>query len=163
MTDQSEVLATLTPSLLRRGVAAGTQAILGLIVLLLAVRIEAGFFERGLIALLGLAALWQAERLWRATGHSLVLTRGALSDDTGRVIAALSDIERVDRGFFAFKPSNGFLIRLKHPAPRGWCPGLWWRFGRSVGVGGATNGRAAREMADLIAFVLQDRQAPPDG
>ena len=68
----------------------------------------------------------------------------------------MGNIASVDRGAFAFKPSNGFTVRLKSPAPRAWLPGLWWRLGRRVGVGGATPGKAARDMADVITILLKD-------
>ena len=50
----------------------------------------------------------------------------------------LKNIARVERGLFAFKPSNGFLILLNNPMSRAWHPGLWWRFGRRIGIGGVT-------------------------
>jgi hypothetical protein len=105
----------------------------------------------------GVASLWAAWAQWRATARGLVLTRAGLFDTKGAEIAALEDIEAADRGLFAFKPSNGFLLRLARPAPLGWAPGLWWRLGRRVGVGGATPGGETRAMADLISILLAER------
>jgi hypothetical protein len=106
----------------------------------------------------GLAALGAAWAQWRATTRGLVLTRAGLVDTEGTEIAALADIVAVDRSLFAFKPSNGFLLRLARPAPRGWAPGLWWRLGRNVGIGGATPGGETRAMADLISILLSERE-----
>ena len=104
-------------------------------------------------------ALALAHRSYQATARDLILTRRGLYDSTGEELARIDDIVSVDRGFFAFKPSNGFLLRRKTPGPRRWLPGLWWRMGTRVGVGGATNGKAAREMADLI-MLLQKGMLP---
>lgn len=105
----------------------------------------------------GAAVIWQGARLFRATSHGLILTRDGVFETSGTQLCALDQIASVDRGFFAFKPSNGFLIRLKEPLPRAWAPGLWWRMGRRVGVGGATSARQGKNMADMIAVLLSDR------
>lgn len=102
------------------------------------------------------AVFWVAWSLWRATAFRLVLTEEALIEEAldgtpGRVLCQLDDIAGVERGTFAFKPSNGFVVRLKTPAPRAWAPGLWWRFGKRVGVGGVTPSGQGKAMADVIA------------
>ena len=64
--------------------------------------------------------------------------------------------EAVDRGVFAFKPSNGFLVRTREKAGNVWAPGLWWRLGRRVGVGGMTASAEAKFMSEILsAMVLQ--------
>jgi hypothetical protein len=41
------------------------------------------------------------------------------------VLARIDEIASLDRGTFAFKPSNGFLLRLSRKGTRVWRPGLW--------------------------------------
>jgi hypothetical protein len=106
----------------------------------------------------GAAALWLADRLVRATAVHLELTRDALRDGRGRVLARVADIRAVHSGVFALKPSSGFTLRLEHPASVAWQPGLWWRLGRRLGVGGVTSGREARYMAEVIAAMLHERR-----
>jgi hypothetical protein len=106
---------------------------------------------------LGVAALALAAIVWRATSVGLVLTAEALRDGAGRLLTPVAAIEAVDRGAFAFKPSNGFGLRLAAPVPMGWAPGLWWRFGRKLGVGGITSGVEARHMAQTISALLAER------
>jgi len=105
----------------------------------------------------GALALALGWRFWRATAPALVLTPEGLGDTEGREIARLDDILAVERGMLAFKPSNGFLLRLARPGSRHWSPGLWWRLGRRVGVGGVTGAGETRAMADLIALRLAER------
>ncbi len=153
-----EPIATLTTSPTRR--IFGTFAQIGVGGMLLYVAaVYPPQHPVGLVFLIALGAvlIWQARRLWLSTGRALVLTRETLEDSSGAVLCRLDEIARVERGAFAFKPSNGFVVLLKEPAPRAWCPGLWWRFGKRVGVGGTTSGRASREMADMIAVMMTDR------
>ncbi len=156
--NEERILAELSVSKGRRYFGAGTQMALGLLLIYIAgVQPPQNVFALVALLFFGAVALWQGWVLWCSTGHKLVLTSQELRDTSGRRLARLDDIDGVDRGFFAFKPSNGFMIKLKESAPRAWAPGLWWRIGRRVGVGGTTSGRAAREMADLISVLLTDR------
>ncbi len=107
----------------------------------------------------GFALLWFSWKFWRATDTYLLLSGDGLFDSTGRHFCTLDQIDKVDRGFFAFRPSAGFLIKLKTPVQRGWAPGLWWTFGKSIGIGGATSRPAGKQMADIISVMITERGA----
>lgn len=111
-----------------------------------------------LLLAFGAGALWSAFRLWHATAQSLVLTTEELRSSDGTVLCRLDAIAGVDRGAFAFKPSNGFLLKLSAPSgPRRWAPGLWWRTGSRIGVGGVTPAAQGKVMAELISHQLAER------
>jgi hypothetical protein len=114
------------------------------------------------LLILGALTLVLSGRFWRATASAIELREDGLYDRDGRLICALSEIERLDRGMFAFKPSNGFLVRLRAPGARAWAPGLWWRLGRQVGVGGVTPGAQGKILADMLSAALADRHGPAD-
>jgi hypothetical protein len=63
----------------------------------------------------------------------------------------------VDGGVFAFKPAAGFLIHLKAPSTRVYAPGLWWRAGRRIAVGGVTGRAEGKAVSELINVMLADR------
>lgn len=158
-TPPGQPIAALRATGARRVVGAVVQAALGVILLWLSVTVEGGTIMRLFFVLLGGFVLWQTLALYRATGISIVLTEEGLFEDTGNVIARLDNIRKVDRSFFAVKPSNGFSIALVEPGPRAWRPGLWWRIGRRVGVGGTTSGKAARDLADVITVLKSEEGA----
>lgn len=105
------------------------------------------------LMLLGMAALilWLGERLRRATALAFVLGPEGLSDGAGRLLARWEDIVAVERGTFSARPANGFVLRMRARAPFGWAPGMWWRIGRRLGVGGVTARRETAAMAEVIA------------
>lgn len=105
---------------------------------------------------LGGLILWLSSKFWIASGRSISLTSEGLFDSNGHCLARLDEIEKIERGVFAFKPSNGFLLVLKDPKPRGWAPGLWWSFGRRVGVGGVTPAAQGKYMAEMLAMELTE-------
>lgn len=112
------------------------------------------------LVVLSAGILWAAVRMHHVTRAGLELTTTELRDTEGTVLAEVARMERVDRGTFAFKPSNGFLLRLDHRAPMAWKPGLYWRFGRRIGVGGILQAAQTKQMADAIAIMIAERQRP---
>ena len=150
-----DILAEVDPSGPRWWLGVGMLVMLGFLLVYVAFSSppENILWQVFLIAL-GLFALWFAQQLHAATARKLVLTEEALTDSDGRVLARVEDIVSVSRGMLAVKPSNGFMVKLKDPAPRAWQPGLWWRFGRRLAVGGVTPGGQARPMADIISVLI---------
>ena len=153
---------TVRVSAARRVFAVGALGVLGALLLLLAA--AAPPREPALLAVLlaaGIGAALLAMRLHAATARGLVLSGGTLREagPDGRLLARMEDVEAVDRGAFAFKPSSGFLLTLRRGSPGGgvWAPGLWWRVGRRIGVGGVMRGAEARTLAEAIALEVAAR------
>ena len=146
---------TLRASPMRRAFAVGVLAALGFLLLSMGITEPIGAIWRAaLVAGGGLACLCSVI-LWRSTGGVLVLSGDALRDGDGQVIASLAEMVRVDRGSFAFKPSNGFAVTLHRPAETRWVPGLWWRVGRRLGVGGVLPAAQARLMAERLMVLIE--------
>lgn len=154
---QDEILVTVGVSTLRRWM--GVLALLGFggVVLYVALATPPAPAWQAFLLVVGALALWLADRMRRATEHRLELTRSELRSSDGTRIAAIEDIEGLDRGTFAFKPSNGFLVRTRTSGGRLWRPGLWWRLGRRVGVGGVTSAPQTKAMAQVLEALLAER------
>ncbi|MCF6445124.1 hypothetical protein [Nereida sp. MMG025] len=152
------VIARVQASPGRRIFGCGAIVALGMLLVLLAfTQGETGFGYRIFLMGCGVMFLTLGSVMWRATQIVIELTEHELRDSTGVVLAPLDNINKVERGVFAFKPSNGFLVRLKDSAPRGWRPGLWWRAGKMIGVGGVTPSGEGKFMAEALAFLLAQR------
>ena len=162
-TDPHEILATANAAAGRRYLGMGMLALLGLLLIYIAVVQSPTLVWRLFLVLLGAACLWMADKMRRATATRIELTETELRDSDGTVIALIADLEGMDRGFFAFKPSNGFLLRTHAPAKSEWRPGLWWRVGRRIGVGGMTPASQTKFMSEIIAVVMAQRDVKRDG
>ena len=130
----------------------GMVVLVALAMMLLRAAVSQGIVGQTLMSAAAVAALALAWTMLRARGQTLHWQQAGLCDGNGRVIAAREQIIAVDRGALALKPSNGFTLRLRDPQPRQWSPGLWWRFGRRVGVGGLASPGVAKALADRIAL-----------
>ncbi|SEM96547.1 hypothetical protein SAMN05216227_100578 [Pseudorhodobacter antarcticus] len=160
--DDKTVLARLDASQPRRVIGAVAQVGLAAVLVSLAIsfpREQMGL--RIILLLLGGVMAYAAHATWRATEMGLTLTKDGLVDGHGRVLADLANVREVARGPFALKPSHGFSLLLFKAPGFAWVPGLWWRVGTRVGVGGVTASQPARFMAETIAGMVAARDAPP--
>lgn len=153
--NETNVQAQVAPSPGRRFLAVSMLVVLGTTMVYMTFTAPpVSVFWRLFLLVIGVAALFLADMLRRSTLLKIELTDEVLRDTSGRELCRLDNISAVERGAFAFKPSHGFLIRTKSPLPKAWAPGLWWRFGRKIGVGGVTPSGQAKFMAELIALRL---------
>ena len=111
---------------------------------------------RFILLLMAVVFLWQAQANLRFIGAALILKREGLFDDQGALICSLSNINQIDRGWISFKPSNGLLVRMHKPMALKWSPGLYWRFGKSLGIGGMVSPVLTKEMSDKLLLLMQE-------
>lgn len=157
---QDEILASLSASAPRRSIGIAMLALLGGVLIYVALTQPAdGIVWRILVLAAGLGVLMLGERMRRSTVVTLELTREVLRDSDGVVLARIEQIQGVERGIFAFKPSNGFVLTTREAGGRLWKPGLYWRMGRRVGVGGMTQAGQTKLMAEMIQMLLSERAA----
>lgn len=153
-----EVLTVTGASATRRILGIGVFAALGVLLIYIAFTAPpAGVALQAMLIALGVGALWVSERMRRATAVRLELTMQGLRDSDGVVLANTDQMVAIDRGAFAFKPSHGFTLKLAGRAPVAWQPGLYWRFGKRLGVGGVTPGAQTKVMADMIAAMIAEK------
>jgi hypothetical protein len=150
--DENGVFAIVQASGLRRVFGFGVLLALGGLVIYTALVRPPSAAWFVFMIVFGSAMLWLAEKMRRSTLSVIELTETEVRTSNGEVLARMDEILAVDRGAFAFKPSNGFTLKLNTKKPRAWAPGLWWRFGRRVGVGGVTSAGQAKFMAEQIAL-----------
>jgi len=152
-----EILAIVEASAARRWMGVIMLAGLGGLLIYLALVAPPTPVWQVFLIVVGVLAVWMAERMRRATEHRIELTETELSFSDGQVIARVAEIEKVDRGVFAMKPSNGFMVRTSKPAGRAWRPGLWWRVGRRIGVGGVTSAGQTKAMSEILSALVAQR------
>ncbi len=159
---RDERVMTVRAAPARRAFSAAVLGALGLLQLWLGLVEATGAAWRAVLLAIGAGVLLAAWRLWQASAGSLILSRRGVHDESGRVLAPLASIASVERGPFAFKPSNGFAIILTDRLPGAWVPGMWWRLGRRVGVGGVIGVGQAKAMAEILETMVMERDAQDD-
>lgn len=152
-----EIIATLRASAVRRFIGVGTMMGLGALELYLALTSPMAFVWQAFLIVMSGCALYVSFLMWKATAMSIHLTTEGLRDSDGNVLARVEDVKSVERSALSIKPSNGFMIRMKERQPMGWRPGMWWRMGRMVAVGGVTPASQSKPMADILAAMMAER------
>lgn len=153
----SDVITGIIPSAPRRMFGTGVLYALGSVLLYVAVATPPSAAYAVFLIGLGALSLYGGYRMWSVTGRMIELTEDELRLSDGTLICKTADIHKVDRSFFAFKPSNGFLVTTKVSYPTKWAPGLLWRFGKRIGVGGVTPASEGKIMADTLAAMIATR------
>lgn len=159
MSDEAntEVITGIVPSAPRRMFGTAVMYGLGLLLLYVAATNPPSFMYAILLVGFGVACLYGGYRMWQVTGRIIELTEEELRLSDGTLICRIADIHKIDRSFFAFKPSNGFLVTTKVSYPFKWAPGLWWRVGKRIGIGGVTPGSQSKILADTLAALVAQR------
>jgi hypothetical protein len=156
--NDAEILAILRPAPARRVALVVVTGLMGGMLILVGLDAPSGGLAlRGAFLFGGVGAFWAGWRVWQATAVDLVLTTQDLRQSDGRVICTLADIEKVERGLAALRPATGFALQLRRAQSFGWVPGLWWRRGTRVGVGGMTTRASSKALAEVIEAELRDR------
>ena len=130
-------------------------AIVGLLIMTLSAAVDLmsrAAFPALILALFAAAIGWFGQALLFTKARAVIFEGDRLFDDSGAEICHLDDVVELEKGLHLFKPSSGFVLKLKTRQQAAWSPGLWWRVGHRVGVGGATPGRRAKAMADAIVM-----------
>ncbi|MGY9029408.1 MAG: hypothetical protein ACKVIU_06075 [Rhodobacterales bacterium] len=152
------VITQLKASPVRRGFALLVMMLLGFLLLYLTMTTDASFFHKVFLVAVAAAVLWMARAMQRGTTGYIELRNTGLFFEDGRTLALIDDITRVERGVFAFKPSNGFVVSLKQKTDRAWIPGMYWKFGARIGIGGVTAPSDAKFMSDTLAVLIAERE-----
>jgi len=152
---QNDVLAEVGISSARKLLLVLALFGLGVVLVGIAFRGEATFLARAVLFFVGSLSMYQGDKIRRTPDLSLQLSKDGLFQSDGVLVASAEHFKSIDRGALAMKPSNGFVLVLSEKQPRAWAPGLWWRLGKRVGVGGVANAGAARFMAEQIAMTLK--------
>ncbi|MFY0633231.1 MAG: hypothetical protein JXQ91_05430 [Vannielia sp.] len=162
MTEQPDF--RIGASLLRRIFAAAMFALLAYVLLKMGFSGDGPLWGRALLVGFGGAVVAMGVWLWQATEGGLVLKAETLETDSGKVLARLDQIARVERGAFAMKPAGGFVLKMKEKQKLGWAPGLWWVRGKTVAVGGVLHPSAGKAMGQMIEATMAEAalQKSPD-
>lgn len=161
---EDKTIMTLGASFLRLWFGIACTAGLGMVLFWIVFAGRPAMIYQVLFLIMGGLSLYLADRLRRVGQDRIILTDTVLKLQSGPVLTSLDNIDTVERGAFAFKPPNGFLVKLKEPVQPGWAPGLWWKRGKVIGVGGVVPAGQSRAMAELISAkamgLLPETQTP---
>ncbi|MEO0359341.1 MAG: hypothetical protein AAF386_13850 [Pseudomonadota bacterium] len=149
------ILLMVSP--LRRIFALGALALLSGLCLYLVFNAPFSFGITVIGSLIALGAFWAFAKMYQGTRLAVELRDDGMYLTDGRCLAAMDQIVRVDRGTFSIKPTNGFTLILRDKAAFEFVPGLYWRSGRKLGLGGVTAPHMGKMMSEALAMRIAER------
>lgn len=154
--DPTATLVEVKSSVMRRLSGFAVLFTLGALLLYIAFfKPPEDFGWQAFLILFSLGIIYLGEQMRKATLKSVLLTSEGLFSSDGTKIVGVENVKSIDRGVFAFKPSNGFTVLMHEKQPRVWQPGLWWRYGKRIGVGGVVQASQTKSMAEILAVLVQ--------
>lgn len=152
------IILKLKPSRGRRIVGAVLLMLCGFFILFYTVfAAQDALFFRVAALLIGALFLWQAQWNLRVSNTTITLTKEGLYAANGDLICRVSNMVEIDDGWFSFKPSNGFLVRLYEAEDPKWARGLYWRIGKRLGVGGAIEPAEVKALSAQLSLLIRER------
>ncbi len=159
----AEVQARITPSPARRIVTTLLLLVIG------GLLIDSSFANMSQVTfaaltfLFGMLSIGLAFMMYAYTRHSIELHPQSVKSSDGTVLAEFENISGIEIGMLAFKPASGCTIKLHNSMPAVWRVGLWWRYGRMVGIGGCTPKGEVKQFATLLQAQLLNKSSRDQG
>ena len=100
-------------------------------------------------------AFWFKRFLSQYSNVGFLINKMGLYDLHENLICRISDIQRVDSSPYTFKSANGFIIILKEKTSFQLVPGLYWRLGRRISVGGLISKNESKLLSTAVANFLE--------
>ena len=153
-----EPLLQVHPTIARRVIGIGSMFALGALILWAGLTGGGDPLAKLVLTAVGLLMIGIGAIFVRATSTGLELTKTEVREiDTKRILFQIENVTNVERGFRVLKPTNGLLVELSEPAKRAYVPGLWWRWHRTVGIGGMTNAGQGKALAEFLKLMIVSR------
>ena len=89
-----------------------------------------------LIPLIILLALWFKSFLNRYSKMGFLINQEGLFNLDKSLICRIDEIDQIDTSPYTFKSANGFIVILKTKNSFKTVPGLYWRLGKRISIGG---------------------------
>ena len=77
-------------------------------------------------------------------------------------ICKMHEIDRVDASPYTFKSANGFIIILKTKNSFESVPGLYWKLGKRISIGGLVSKNESKFLAGLLMQFLEKQKCKPE-
>ena len=115
--DPDAVLATVRASGGRRSIGLAALGFLGLFLIYLAFSSSPGLGWQAFLIVLGVLALWMAERMRRATASTIELTSKVIRDSDGTILAHVADIAQLKQAFREGQDIHAAVAAQIHDVP----------------------------------------------
>ena len=100
-------------------------------------------------------AIWFRSFLQRYSKVGFLINQSGLFNLDGSIVCEIGDIERIDVSPYTFKSANGFIVILKTKSSFKSIPGLYWRLGKRLSIGGLVSKNESKFLSHTLSGFLE--------
>ena len=103
-------------------------------------------------------ALWFTRFLKRYSKVGFLINQSGLFNLDGSIICEIGDIEIIDVSPYTFKSANGFIVILKTKNSFKLIPGLYWRLGKRLSIGGLVSKTESKFLSQALLRFYEEKE-----
>ena len=103
-------------------------------------------------------AFWFRSFLKRYSKVGFLINQSGLFNLDGSIICEIGDIERIDVSPYTFKSANGFIVILKTKSSFKSIPGLYWRLGNRLSIGGLVSKNESKFLSQTLLGFYEENE-----
>ena len=103
-----------------------------------------------LIPIIVVLGLWLKRFLNRYSKIGFLINELGMFNLDESLIFKMDEIERIDVSPYTFKSANGFIILLKTKSSFKFIPGLYWRLGNRISIGGLVSKNESKFLSTTL-------------
>ena len=102
--------------------------------------------------------LWFRRFLKRFSKVGFLINQSGLFNLDGSIICEIGDIEKIDVSPYTFKSANGFIVILKTKTSFKSIPGLYWRLGKRLSIGGLVSKTESKFLSQALLRFYEEKE-----
>ncbi len=111
-----------------------------------------------LLPIVILQVVWLRKFLNHYSKIGFLINKVGLFDLNENIICKIDDIKRIDASPYTFKSANGFLILLDTKSSFKSIPGLYWRYGHRISIGGLVSKHESKYLAGILSDLVTNKK-----
>ena len=111
-----------------------------------------------LLPIIVILAFWFKNFLKKYSKVGFLINEQGLFNLDKSPICKMHEIDRVDASPYTFKSANGFIIILKTKNSFESVPGLYWKVGKRISIGGLVSKNESKFLSGLLLQFLEEQK-----
>ena len=129
-----------------------------LIYTLLKTSVESGKALLFLISIFLISTLWFKKFISQHPKVGFLLNQEGIFNLDNSIVCRIEDIETIDTSPYTFRSANGFIVFLRERSTFKIVPGLYWRLGNRISIGGLVSKAESKFLSTTMLNLMNTQK-----